>query len=159
MNEGPVTGGCQCGAVRFRIERLGRSSVCHCRMCQKATGNVFGIFVTAHGVTWTRGTPARFRSSDRAERLFCRDCGTPMAMEEAEGAFEFAIGAFDDPARAAPSVQVHLEARAPFFATLAHLPTPPDYDPARAARQDASMRRYQHPDHETADWPARETRP
>ena len=38
LDNKPVhTGGCQCGAVRFRIEgALGRASICHCRMCQKA---------------------------------------------------------------------------------------------------------------------------
>ncbi len=34
-----LTGGCQCGAVRFRAAHLGRASLCHCRMCQKAFGN------------------------------------------------------------------------------------------------------------------------
>ncbi len=36
---GDLTGGCQCGAVRFSVGRLGRASVCHCRMCQKAFGS------------------------------------------------------------------------------------------------------------------------
>ncbi|MGO4319648.1 GFA family protein, partial [Agrobacterium sp. MCAB5] len=34
------TGGCQCGAIRFRAtgdlkDDLKDSSICHCRMCQK----------------------------------------------------------------------------------------------------------------------------
>ncbi|HEY2357583.1 MAG TPA: hypothetical protein VGH86_09040, partial [Phenylobacterium sp.] len=34
-----ATGGCQCGAIRFRIDgELGEASICHCRMCQKALG-------------------------------------------------------------------------------------------------------------------------
>ncbi len=37
-SEAPFTGGCQCGAVRFAVGRLGRASICHCRMCQKAFG-------------------------------------------------------------------------------------------------------------------------
>ncbi|HET7714155.1 MAG TPA: GFA family protein, partial [Bauldia sp.] len=36
MSDGWFTGGCQCGAVRFRVAALGRASICHCRMCQKA---------------------------------------------------------------------------------------------------------------------------
>ena len=43
MAEHPVhEGGCQCGAVRFSVGRLGRGSICHCRMCQKAFGSFFG---------------------------------------------------------------------------------------------------------------------
>ncbi|MET0640383.1 MAG: GFA family protein, partial [Hyphomicrobium sp.] len=41
------TGGCQCGAVRFRVEgELGDASVCHCRMCQKAFGSFYAPLVT-----------------------------------------------------------------------------------------------------------------
>ena len=36
------SGGCQCGKVRFRVEgALGDASICHCRMCQKASGNFY----------------------------------------------------------------------------------------------------------------------
>ena len=36
------TGGCQCGAVRYRAEgTLADPHLCHCRMCQKAAGNYF----------------------------------------------------------------------------------------------------------------------
>ena len=51
------TGGCQCGAVRFEARRLGRSSICHCRMCQKATGGFFGPYVDVHDFAWTKGAP------------------------------------------------------------------------------------------------------
>ena len=53
-----LTGGCQCGAVRFRCEELGRASICHCRMCQKAFGGHYGPLVTAKGLVWTRGAEA-----------------------------------------------------------------------------------------------------
>ena len=51
------TGGCQCGAVRFHVEgALGDASVCHCRMCQKASGNFYLPLVSVRGakLTWTR---------------------------------------------------------------------------------------------------------
>ena len=36
------TGGCQCGAVRYALyAEPTNPHVCHCRMCQKAFGNVF----------------------------------------------------------------------------------------------------------------------
>ena len=37
-----LTGGCQCGAVRYEwVEKPAYSSVCYCRMCQKASGQPF----------------------------------------------------------------------------------------------------------------------
>ena len=67
---GPVhTGGCQCGAVRFRVEgELGDASVCHCRMCQKAAGNFYLPLVSVRQakLSWTRGEPKRFQSSNAA---------------------------------------------------------------------------------------------
>jgi hypothetical protein len=37
----PLTGGCQCGAVRYALGEQPESTVCHCRMCQKAVGGPF----------------------------------------------------------------------------------------------------------------------
>ena len=70
-----ITGGCQCGSVRFRAEELGRASICHCRMCQKAFGSFFGPLVTAKHLVWTRGEPARFTmpkaTKDERRVRFC----------------------------------------------------------------------------------------
>ena len=77
------TGGCQCGAVRFHVEgALGDASVCHCRMCQKASGNFYLPLVSVRGakLTWTRGEPKRFQSSNHGYRGFCADCGTPLTI-------------------------------------------------------------------------------
>ena len=41
-NSNNLTGGCQCGAVRYEwTTRPAYSSVCYCRMCQKASGQPF----------------------------------------------------------------------------------------------------------------------
>ena len=91
-----LTGGCQCGAVRFSCESLGRASICHCRMCQKAFGGHYGPLVTAIGLVWTRGEPKRFRSSNKIRRGFCADCGTPLTYEpDGYEHTEVALGAFD----------------------------------------------------------------
>jgi hypothetical protein len=158
----PLTGGCQCGAVRFRVERLGRGSICHCRMCQKAFGAFFGPLVTGIGIVWTRGAPKHFRSSNRVLRGFCADCGTPLTYEYdgADGpATELAIGAFDDPAQAAPMIQLNPHDMVPFFPGLATLPMRGAGEEPNAETFKASVINYQHPDHDTAEWPPKNHQP
>jgi hypothetical protein len=147
-----LTGGCQCGAVRFRAEGLGRGSICHCRMCQKAFGAFYAPLVTGIGVVWTRGEPKRFRSSNKVTRGFCGNCGTPLTYEY-DGGVELAIGTFDEPARAAPVIQVNPADKQAFTDGLAALPT---RAPGAEPKQDAflvGIVSYQHPDHDTAVWP------
>ena len=103
MSEREITGGCQCGAVRYRVTGgLGGFGICHCRMCQRATGNAFAPLVTAHNVEWG-GEPKRYPSSDIADRGFCADCGTPLfyAPHGLEGV-ELMVGTLDDPNVVAP---------------------------------------------------------
>lgn len=152
-NDMELSGGCQCGAVRFRVEGLGRPSICHCRMCQKAFGGFFGPLVTAHETVWTRGRPKWFRSSDQARRAFCGECGTPLAYETKYG-LELAIGAFDDPTVAAPVIQVNLKDKLPFFDGLTSLPVKTDPSEEWLAFV-ASIHSRQHPDHDTDVWPPR----
>lgn len=149
-----LTGGCQCGAVRFATKLVGRGSICHCRMCQKAFGGFFGPLVTTYDGHWTRGEPKWFQSSNAARRAFCGECGTPLAYETKFG-LELAIGAFDHPETVAPQVQVNPGDKLSFFDHLPELPLRDD------AGEDwrtfmAGIHSNQHPDHDTDDWPPRE---
>ena len=111
--ETQASGGCQCGAVRYHVTAvLDTSHICHCRMCQKAAGNFFAalIGVPRDAITWTRGEPATFNSSDKAARGFCRDCGTPLLYDYLESKhINLTTGSFDDPAQFPPKVQFGLE--------------------------------------------------
>ncbi|KQT88296.1 GFA family protein [Aurantimonas sp. Leaf443] len=119
-----LTGGCQCGAVRFRVEgETGAPSICHCRMCQKAFGAFYAPLVgVTSGLVWTKREPSRFRSSNHVLRGFCEMCGTPLTYEAPDG-IALAIGAFDDPSRLAPAIQYGIEGKLPFVDALAALPT------------------------------------
>ena len=55
-----MSGGCQCGAVRYALAAMPlRTVLCHCRMCQKAVGQPFAAYaeVRLADLTWTRRTP------------------------------------------------------------------------------------------------------
>ena len=147
-----ITGGCQCGAVRYRIGRLGRPTICHCRMCQKAFGGFFAALVTARDSKWTRGAPSYFQSSDKIRRGYCADCGTPLTYE-AEDGLEMAIGTLDNPALAAPVAQVNAASRQPFFERLCSLPQVSAENAAENDAWNAKLTSFQHPDHDTQVWP------
>ena len=152
-----LTGGCQCGAIRFRVSAPPRhASICHCRMCQKATGGLFGPYASfsAVALTWTRGRRKTFRSSDAIARGFCGDCGTPLTFEYGDHSIGLAIGAFDEPSAIRPVEQLASREQIPWFADLAGLPVHPEDEP-RAAKHLASIVSYQHPDHDTAEWPTK----
>ena len=111
-----ATGGCQCGAIRYVFYApLTGSHVCHCRMCQRATGGLFAALVGGKpaNFAWTRGTPKFFASSNLAKRGFCADCGTPLSFAyDAPGStMNVTIGSLDDPERAPIETQMGLESR------------------------------------------------
>lgn len=154
-NKPHYSGGCQCGAVRFRVEgALGDASVCHCRMCQKASGNFYLPLVSVREakLTWTRGAPKKFRSSNHTRRGFCGDCGTPLTFEAPDGV-ALAIAAFDDPSVVPPRIQWGTEAKLPFVDGIPALPGEETMADITSASYLADLVSYQHPDHDTDQWP------
>ena len=146
-----LTGGCQCGAIRFATSATPlRISICHCRMCQKAAGAPFASFADfdRKDVRWTRGMPATFRSSSIAERGFCAICGTPLSFGRIDGPrIEIMTGAFDRPDRVVPTRQYGTESRLGWVGTIVNLPsqtTLQNYGPEKMA----TIVSHQHPDHD-----------
>jgi hypothetical protein len=154
-NSPRYTGGCQCGAVRFRVEgALGDASICHCRMCQKASGNFYLPLVSTRGarLNWTRGEPKRFASSNHASRGFCAACGTPLTYEAPDGV-ALAIAAFDHPEEIRPVIQWGTEAKLPYVDDMPGLPGEETMADISSAPFLADLVSYQHPDHDTETWP------
>ena len=103
-----MKGGCACGKVRFTATIHDDDAyLCHCRMCQRATGSVSIAFksVKQAEVEWA-GEPDWFDSSPIAERPFCKACGTSLGFRFKEGSdkMDLSVAAFDDPARFQPNI-------------------------------------------------------
>ncbi len=153
-----VSGGCQCGAVRYHAtEMLDNAHICHCRMCQKAVGNIFAALVAAprEAITWTRGTPARFRSSEHVDRGYCRDCGTPLFYDDTTGdRVNFTIGSLDHPELFPPHANTGNEGRVAWFDTLLGIADGGTTEIGQEAWASAiKSSNHQHPDHDTEHWP------
>jgi hypothetical protein len=99
-------GGCQCGRIRYRLDLESRDAyLCHCRMCQRATGGVAAAFVNMgkDQRTWL-SEPDWYASSPIARRPFCHECGTPLGFEYPDAArCDITVGSLDDPTGFVPT--------------------------------------------------------
>jgi hypothetical protein len=98
-------GGCACGRIRYsaRIED-DEAYLCHCRMCQRATGSISIAFksVKKADVTWLQ-EPDWYRSSPIAQRPFCSACGTSFGFAFLDSDnMDLTVASFDDPSRFRP---------------------------------------------------------
>ena len=153
-----VTGGCQCGAVRYRVDtELGNPHICHCRMCQKAAGNYFMPLAGAvrEKIVVTRGEPGWFHSSDIVRRGFCARCGTPLFFDPLDSdRLLVVLGSLDDPSAYRPVSEDSVESRVPFVAewTGVHQKVTEDDFSDEEIRAIADSN-HQHPDRDTETWP------
>jgi hypothetical protein len=144
-----LTGGCQCGAVRYRLDAAPRhGNICHCRMCQKAGGAPFMAFAGVPHAAFvvTRGRLSTFASSDIAERGFCSACGTPLTYRGlGAGHISVTLGSLDDPNAAAPEIQLGVESQVSWLPGALSLPATRSDDWLRA-KKIADVGNHQHPD-------------
>jgi hypothetical protein len=83
MAELPLTGGCNCGAVRYEITApLVIASYCHCKRCQRRSGAAAspnahpapGAFHIVEGEDRLK----HWQPEDGGEKWFCGDCGSSI---------------------------------------------------------------------------------
>jgi hypothetical protein len=123
-------------------------------MCQKAFGGFYAPLVSVRDakLSWTRGQPTKFRSSNFVERGFCANCGTPLTYEAPDG-IAVAIGAFDRPQEIAPKMQWGIEGKLPYVDTIPTLPAKHSLADVNAAPFLQQLVSNQHPDHDTEQGP------
>jgi hypothetical protein len=121
-----LTGGCQCGAVRYTAKALSDEAYyCHCRMCQKAFGNIFATFfnLPKANVTWETREPDYFASSKIGRRGFCGKCGTPLSFDyNGSKRMDLSVGSLDQPETMRPVMHVGVDSRVAPFAHSDGLP-------------------------------------
>ena len=120
-----VGGGCQCGRIRYRVVLENDDAyLCHCKMCQKATGGVSIAFtgLRKDQVTWER-EPDWYQSSPIAHRPFCSACGTPLGFAFPDSdTMDLTVGSFDDSYRFKPTHHYAAESIHEAWIDTQHLP-------------------------------------
>ena len=107
-----LTGGCQCGAVRFAATARPKwVAHCHCSLCRKQTSASFATWasVASGDFEWTAGEPKIYTDSPDRHRAFCADCGTQLAGLSPKWPEEVhvLVGALDDPNAVTPLLHAY----------------------------------------------------
>lgn len=131
------TGGCACGAVRFKITAPFMGvGVCHCTDCQKASGgppNYVALTPTA-AFEVTRGEAKIYHSvgdsGGDVQRAFCPECGTPLWSVPPDDSFRpVKLGALDDSSDLAPMLHLYTDSAQPWHLMHEGLPKFPKSPP------------------------------
>lgn len=111
----PISGGCYCRQVRYRITRSPISTgICHCRSCRRIAGaeSVGWAVNEADAFSVTSGQPRVFRSSDDVERTFCENCGTTLTYRRDTRSFvDVTLASLDDPELLPPAKETWCQDR------------------------------------------------
>ena len=115
-----IHGSCLCGTVRFGVdEPFERMTHCHCSMCRKIHGTAFATYAACapEQVHWLQGEDAvaRFESSPRLTRSFCRHCGSVVPGIHGDHAI-VPVGNLEDdpPMRMKPDAHIFAGSAAPW---------------------------------------------
>jgi hypothetical protein len=111
LPEFPQTGGCVCGAIRYRLDAPPLSLyACHCKRCQSFSGGAYSMSMPALRKDFVvlQGEPREFQdpaASGRTVRVFfCANCGTRVWHAPAHSPDQINIkpGTLDDTSWIAP---------------------------------------------------------
>lgn len=117
----PITGGCYCGAIRYRIDQLPvGSEICYCSNCRRAIGShvTSWLRVKSESFTLVQGEPRRYRTDTNAWRTFCGTCGTSLTYQsdwhDREGLLDVTIASLDRPELFPPASVSYEDERIPW---------------------------------------------
>lgn len=119
----PLTGGCQCGRIRYRLNaRPLVFYLCHCRECQRQTSSAFGESLRfAREALEVDGDLEVFRRTSDAgharEGWYCPDCGVRIWHgSQGSGELNIKAGTLDDTSWLTPAGHIWTRSKQPFVA-------------------------------------------
>lgn len=81
-----MSGRCLCGAVNIEVDGnyVAAIGACHCVMCQRWNGMLFGSFVAETQAVTVTGPVKGYASSSFSERGFCETCGSSVWLRSTD---------------------------------------------------------------------------
>ena len=144
-----MTGGCSCGAVRYRLtsEPL-FVHCCHCVNCQRQTGSAFviNVLIEADRVEVTSGQPEAVdvpRDDKSPQRIHrCPACRVAVFSEYGWPELLFVrAGTLDEPSAVKPDVHIYTKSKLPWLVLPDDTPAFEVYYDTRSLWPSASLER------------------
>jgi len=133
----PLTGGCNCGQVRYQLESKPLFvHCCHCRWCQRETGASFALnaIIEADRVTLLNGNPevVNTPSASGVGQLISRCPKCRIAIwSNYSGAGPLAnfvrVGTLDEPDHLPPDIHIFTESKQPWVVLSPEIPAVSEY--------------------------------
>ncbi len=132
MQDGALTGRCECGRVRYRVsDEFLYAANCHCSRCRAATGSAFKPFagIEREKLTITQGLDeiAVFGEDDLNDTR-CGACGSFLFSVVRDGEYvHVAMGSLVDAPTIRPTEHIYVGSKAPWFEITDDLPQNDEY--------------------------------
>ena len=137
MTTYPLTGGCDCRHVRYRLARAPLFvNCCHCRWCQRASGSAFVInaMVESNEVQLTAGDPVMVHTpsaSGRGQNVArCPHCHVALWSHYAGAGPRvkfLRVGTLDEPDHLPPDIHIFTRTKQPWVILPDGVPAVPAY--------------------------------
>jgi len=116
MNIKNMEGGCLCGAVRYCVSSSPfAAEYCHCSICQKNSGAPVVSWMDFHTneLTWTKGKPTKYKSSEYVTRGFCKECGSSFSFYDTRHPeyITLTIASLDNPNLVKPIYHIYTDSQ------------------------------------------------
>ncbi len=150
--DGPMEGGCACGAVRYRMTTKPIFvHCCHCRWCQRESGAAFALnaLIEADRVVVLKGEPERVATPSASGKgqtfARCPDCHVALWSNYA-GAGDLVnfvrVGTLDQPDRLPPDIHIYTASKQPWVVIPEGIPNFPEYYSTREVWPEESLARW-----------------
>jgi hypothetical protein len=111
-------GQCLCGAARFSVE-VSKEEVdaCHCGMCRRwGGGPLLTVMADAPPSFADESALGVYASSDWAERVFCKTCGSSLLWRSADGKMlAVPVALLGDPQGLPFAVEIFVDDKPPYY--------------------------------------------